>query len=65
MYKRVERQLSSHLLVVVWRNIQEEFVKLYGEYDSLIQQCYPGSNIKLEFNVDDLLQYFVSIAERG
>lgn len=65
MYKRVERQLSSHLLVVVWRNIQEEFVKLYSEYDALIQNCYPGSNIKLEFNVQDLLAFFTSIAEKG
>ncbi|EGD72018.1 hypothetical protein PTSG_00034 [Salpingoeca rosetta] len=66
-YKRVQKQLCTeeNLLVVVWRSIQEEFVRLHAHFEELIAKCYPNSNIRLEFEVEDLLQYFASIAERS
>ena len=39
--------------------IQQEFVQLHGKYEALIEQCYPGSNVRLEFRVEDLLEYFM------
>eukprot|EP00050_Salpingoeca_kvevrii_P008197 m.301421 g.301421 ORF g.301421 m.301421 type:complete len:809 (+) comp14763_c0_seq1:137-2563(+) len=64
MYKRVQKQLSQEegQLVVVWRSIQEEFVKRHQHFEKLIEECYPGSNIHLEFDVSDLLSYFSSLA---
>mmetsp|Transcript_22679 Transcript_22679/g.68296 ORF Transcript_22679/g.68296 Transcript_22679/m.68296 type:complete len:850 (+) Transcript_22679:54-2603(+) len=65
MYKRVDRHLSddAYLMDVVWRNLQEEMVKQYNRFDELIALCYPGEKVSLEFDVNDMLSYFVSIAQ--
>ena len=65
MYKRVERQLchEENLQVVVWRSIHEEFIRLYQRFSDLISKCYPGSGIKLEFDMSDLQEYFDLIAK--
>lgn len=55
---------EENLLVVVWRSIQSEFVALHSHLEALIAKCYPDSHIRLEFEVQDLLQYFSNIAER-
>ncbi len=64
MYKRVERHLSEedNMLIVVWHMLQEEFVKTYRHYTSLIAQCYRDPNIHLEFTIEELLEYFTNIA---
>lgn len=57
----MEKQLTlENLLVVVWRNVQEEFVKLYHRIDALLKECYPG--IQLEFDEQNLLDIFTEIA---
>lgn len=48
--------------MVVWRSIQEEFVKLYHRIDQLIRECYPDSGIHLEFDERTLLTIFTEIA---
>ncbi|XP_074649870.1 exocyst complex component 1-like [Tubulanus polymorphus] len=62
--KKVEKHLcdEENLFQVVWLNMQDEFIKQYKYFETLIQQCYPGSGISLEFNVNDILQYFSEIA---
>lgn len=50
------------LYQVVWRAMQEEFIQQYKYIEDLIQRCYPGSMISLEFSIEDLLQYFSEIA---
>ena len=64
MYKRVDRHYTEEegLLQVVWRGIQEEFCKQIRRYDELIGKCYPESNIRLEFTLDELLGYFSDLA---
>ena len=52
------------LLQVVWRAMQEEFIKQYKGMDELIQRCYPGAQISLEFNIDDILEIFSEIAQQ-
>ena len=27
-----------------------------------MQKCYPGANINLEFNMDDIIEYFSTIS---
>lgn len=64
LYKKVEKHLSddSNLLQVVWRAMQEEFIQQYKTLEDLIQQCYPGSMITLEFTINDILNFFSDIA---
>ncbi|XP_040577056.1 exocyst complex component 1 [Lepeophtheirus salmonis] len=64
LYKKVERHLSeeSNLLQVVWRAMQNEFITQYKCIEDLITKCYPGSQITLDFNIDDLLNFFSDIA---
>lgn len=64
MYKRVARNLSEeeNLLPVVWRNIQDEFLKQYTRFEDLIAKCYPESDIALAFAVEELLAYFTTIS---
>jgi len=42
--------------------MQEEFIQQYKYIEDLIQRCYPGNMISLEFSIEDLLQYFSEIA---
>jgi len=51
-----------YIFQVVWRAMQEEFIQQYKYIEDLIQRCYPGSMISLEFSIEDLLQYFSEIA---
>lgn len=48
---------------VVWHSMQEEFLRQYSHYESMIGRCYPGSGIKMEFTIADLLNYFSDIAQ--
>uniref|UniRef100_A0A0K8SIQ1 Exocyst complex component Sec3 PIP2-binding N-terminal domain-containing protein n=2 Tax=Lygus hesperus TaxID=30085 RepID=A0A0K8SIQ1_LYGHE len=64
LYKKVEKHLSEeeNLLQVVWRAMQEEFIQQYKYIEDLIQRCYPGAMISLEFSIEDILQFFSEIA---
>lgn len=64
LYKKVEKHLSeeSNLLQVVWRAMQEEFIRQYKILEDWIQQCYPGSMVALEFTIEEILQFFSDIA---
>lgn len=64
LYRKVEKHLSEegNLLQVVWRAMQEEFIQQYKTLEDLIQQCYPGAMITLEFTINDILTFFSDIA---
>ncbi|XP_073987849.1 exocyst complex component Sec3 isoform X2 [Rhodnius prolixus] len=64
LYKKVEKHLceEENLLQVVWRAMQEEFIQQYKYIADLVEKCYPGANVTLEFSIDDVLQYFSEIA---
>lgn len=42
--------------------MQEEFIQQYKYIEELIQRCYPGSMITLDFSMEDILQFFSEIA---
>ena len=64
LYKKVERHLceEENLIQVVWRAMQEEFIQQYKCIEDLIQRCYPGAQIALDFTINDVLDYFSDIA---
>jgi hypothetical protein len=64
LYKKVERHLceEENLIQVVWRAMQEEFIQQYKCIEDLTQRCYPGSQIALDFTINDVLEYFSDIA---
>ncbi|KAH7724485.1 putative exocyst complex component Sec3 [Aphelenchoides avenae] len=66
LYKKVEKHLvaQSPLLQVVWRDMQDEFLKQLKHYQQLIGRCYPTSRIDLEVSVQDVLQFFSEIAQQ-
>jgi len=49
-------------LQVVWRAMQEEFIQQYKYIEELIQRCYPGSMIVLDFSIQNILEFFSEIA---
>ena len=65
LYKRCDKDLSeeSGRLRVVWGAMQEAFINQYDHFTKLIQKCYPGSNVQLEFKMDDIIEYFRSISD--
>ncbi|XP_039288046.1 exocyst complex component 1-like isoform X3 [Nilaparvata lugens] len=64
LYRKVNKHLceEENLLQVVWRAMQEEFIQQYKYIEELIQRCYPGSMITLDFSIEDILQFFSEIA---
>nr|XP_018898430.1 PREDICTED: exocyst complex component 1 isoform X2 [Bemisia tabaci] len=64
LYRKVEKHLceEENLLQVVWRAMQEEFIVQYKHIDDMIQRCYPGSMVTLDFTIDNILQFFSEIA---
>lgn len=64
LYKKVEKHLcdEENLLQVVWRAMQEEFIQQYNFLEERIQRCYAGAMITLEFNMQDILEFFSEIA---
>lgn len=65
LYRKVDKHLCEEesLLQVVWHSMQDEFIRQYKHFESLIGRCYPGSGITMEFTIQDILEYFSSIAQ--
>ena len=42
--------------------MQEEFIRQYKYIEDLLQRCYPGSQISLDFTMSDILEFFSDIA---
>lgn len=65
LYKKIEKHLvdDSPLLQVVWRNMQDEFLKQLKRYNEVMGQCYPNSRIDLEVSIQDVLNYFSQFAQ--
>ncbi|KAI1710586.1 exocyst complex component sec3 domain-containing protein [Ditylenchus destructor] len=66
LYRKVEKHLcnDSPLLQVVWRDMQDEFLKQMKHYQQLLGQCYPAPKIDLEVSIQDVLQFFSEIAQQ-
>ncbi|CAM2120234.1 unnamed protein product [Caretta caretta] len=65
LYRKIYKYLSpeENLLPVVWRAMEQEFIQQYREFEHLIQRCYPGSGITMDFTMEDLLNYFITITQ--
>ncbi|XP_073788264.1 exocyst complex component 1 isoform X8 [Danio rerio] len=65
LYRKVDKHLCDEesLLQVVWHSMQDEFIRQYKHFEGLINRCYPGSGITMEFTIQDMLEYFSSIAQ--
>ena len=65
LYRRCERDVTEELgrLRVIWGAMQKAFIDQYEHFTKLMETCYPGSNIQLEFKLDDIIEYFRSISE--
>ncbi|NXK85671.1 EXOC1 protein, partial [Formicarius rufipectus] len=63
LYRKIHKCLSpeENLLPVVWHTMEQQFIRQYQEFEELIQRCYEGSGIAMDFTVEDLLSYFNSI----
>ncbi|NXA12874.1 EXOC1 protein, partial [Sapayoa aenigma] len=63
LYRKIHKHLSpeENLLPVVWLSMEREFIRQYQEFEDLIQRCYAGSGIAMDFSMEDLLSYFSSI----
>ncbi|NWH97317.1 EXOC1 protein, partial [Tichodroma muraria] len=63
LYRTIHKCLSpeENLLPVVWQAMEQEFIRQYREFEDLIQRCYAGAGIALDFTMEDLLSYFNSI----
>ena len=65
LYKRVDKHFAEAegLLQVAWRGIQEEFVKLIRKYEEFIAKCYPETNLRFDFTITEVLEYFSDMAK--
>ncbi|XP_066415688.1 exocyst complex component 1-like [Molothrus aeneus] len=63
LYRTIHKHLSpeENLLPVVWQAMEQGFIQQYQEFEELIQRCYAGAGIALDFTMEDLLSYFNSI----
>lgn len=61
-YRRIEKEVSEEVQRVVWGGMQESFMEQFKRFEELIEKCYPGSNITLEFTIKDLVEYFTTIS---
>jgi hypothetical protein len=65
LYNKVQKHLveNSSLLEIIWRDISDEFLRQYKNYETLILKCYPAGNIRFEFTEQDICQFFQEIAQ--
>uniref|UniRef100_A0A6I8QCF5 Exocyst complex component 1 n=1 Tax=Xenopus tropicalis TaxID=8364 RepID=A0A6I8QCF5_XENTR len=65
LYRKVDKHLceEENLLQVVWHSMQDEFIRQYKHFEGLIEKCYTGVGITMEFSIQEILEYFSSIAQ--
>ncbi|KAJ8338381.1 hypothetical protein SKAU_G00373470 [Synaphobranchus kaupii] len=67
LHKKMGRDLCEDpaLLQVVWRATQEDFVAEYRGFESIVARCYPGAGVSLDFNEQDVQEFFRAISENA
>ncbi|XP_026089146.1 exocyst complex component 1-like isoform X2 [Carassius auratus] len=65
LYRKVDKHLCEEesLLQVVWHSMQDEFIRQYKHFEGLINRCYRGQESPWRFTIQDMLEYFSSIAQ--
>ena len=65
LYRQIEKDLTEEvgMLRVVLGSMQKAFMDQYEHFTKLIELCYPGANITLEFELKHVIDYFQSISD--
>ena len=65
LYVRVQKHFGadSSLVQVIWRAVQEQFLRESTMMTEAILKIYPNSDIQLSYSVNDALSYFTEIAK--
>lgn len=66
MYRKIEKHASdieSNLIQVIWHAMQDEFLSQYKIIQTMIERCYPSSDLYLSFSIEDVLRVFSDIAQ--
>ena len=63
IYKKVDKHLSPELGMnqVVWHQMQTQLLGQFKNITDLIDRCYADANIKLDFTLGDLCDFFSDI----
>jgi len=62
LYKLLFKHFTEESLIPeIWEDIQIEFSNHIKRIDEIIAKCYPNTNIKLDFTIDDLHDMYVDI----
>ena len=63
LYHRIEKDLTEEvgMLRVVWGSMQKAFMDQYEHFTKLIELCYPGANITLEFELKHVISMSIAI----
>lgn len=66
VHVRVQKHFSEDkaLQQVVWRSLQDEFLKDSSVFAEWIQKVYPGTDVQLGYSVADAMACFGEIAKR-
>ena len=61
----MEKDLSEDVgqLRVTCGIMTKQFMEQFQHFEKLIEKCYPGSNLQLEFSLSDIIHYFQTISE--
>ena len=66
IYRHIEKQAcntESNLIQVIWYTMQDEFLSQYKAIQTMIERCYPSTNLSLIFTINDVLQVFSDMAQ--
>ncbi|KAL7672497.1 hypothetical protein ACOME3_007381 [Neoechinorhynchus agilis] len=65
LHRQLQQQISnnSSLSQVIWHDLQELLIVQYRHYCDMMHQCYPDSNVRLNFSEADIVEYFTSSNE--
>lgn len=62
MYKQLFKHFTDdNLIAEIWLSIQNEFTDHIKIIEDLINKCYPNTNIKLDFTLDELKNMYYDI----
>lgn len=64
LYRRVEKEVSDEEQQVVWGAMQEAFMEQFHHFQGLMDRCYPGANLAMDFDLENLVDYFSTISQQ-
>ena len=65
---RVQKHFADQksLMLVVWKSVQEEFLRRQAAISEALEKVYPGaSDVRLAYKVEDLIAYFSEVSVKS